>query len=202
MLHSGRFGNNSSSSRNGECGGPGKHPAPLSPPFPPPLQDHACVRDEAVHRDTRPELRPTSHKSRSLTDCKICEHIATIKSASLVRGYPLCAVCIGNTCARVCVRACQCVCVSVHVRACVCACVLAAGGWFGGGGEDEEEVRRGGKGCLCSQLYICSHGNRILLMDVIFSILSSPLCLCFYVCALHFVRTPYKSAPMSVTNEI
>ncbi|XP_031711868.1 serine/threonine-protein kinase TAO3-like [Anarrhichthys ocellatus] len=45
--------------------------------------DHACVRDEAVHRDTRPELRPTSHKSRSL-DCKICEHIATIKSASLV----------------------------------------------------------------------------------------------------------------------
>lgn len=88
MLHSGRFANNSSSSRNSECGGPGKHPAPLSPPFPPPLQDHACVRDEAVHRDTRPELRPTSHKSRSL-DCKICEHIATIKSASLVRSSPL-----------------------------------------------------------------------------------------------------------------
>ncbi|KAG7498236.1 Serine serine/threonine-protein kinase TAO3 [Solea senegalensis] len=45
--------------------------------------DHACVRDEAVHRDTRPELRPTSHKNRSL-NCKTCEHIATIKSASLV----------------------------------------------------------------------------------------------------------------------
>lgn len=84
VLHSGRFGNNSG---NSECGGPGKHPAPLSPPFTPPLQDHACVRDEAVHRDTRPELRPTSHKSRSL-DCKICEHIGTIKSASLVRGSP------------------------------------------------------------------------------------------------------------------
>uniref|UniRef100_A0A3P8SUF3 non-specific serine/threonine protein kinase n=1 Tax=Amphiprion percula TaxID=161767 RepID=A0A3P8SUF3_AMPPE len=80
------FGSNSSSSRNSECGGPGKHPAPLSPPFPPPLQDHACVRDEAVHRDTRPELRPTSHKSRSL-DCKICEHIATIKSASLIQEH-------------------------------------------------------------------------------------------------------------------
>ncbi|CAF99248.1 unnamed protein product, partial [Tetraodon nigroviridis] len=48
-------------------------------------QDHACMRDEAVHRDTRPELRPTSHPSRSL-DCKIREHIGTITSASLVRG--------------------------------------------------------------------------------------------------------------------
>ncbi|KAK6322111.1 hypothetical protein J4Q44_G00069030 [Coregonus suidteri] len=47
--------------------------------------DHACVRDEAVHRDARPELRPTSsHKSRAL-DCKISERFATIKSsASLV----------------------------------------------------------------------------------------------------------------------
>uniref|UniRef100_A0A3Q3JIC0 non-specific serine/threonine protein kinase n=1 Tax=Monopterus albus TaxID=43700 RepID=A0A3Q3JIC0_MONAL len=50
------------------------------------MQDHACVRDEVVHRDTRPELRPTSHKSRSL-DCKICEHIDTIKSASLIQEH-------------------------------------------------------------------------------------------------------------------
>uniref|UniRef100_A0A3B3WX47 non-specific serine/threonine protein kinase n=1 Tax=Poecilia mexicana TaxID=48701 RepID=A0A3B3WX47_9TELE len=46
--------------------------------------DHACVRDEAVHRDARPELRPISNQSRSL-DCQICEHITTIKSAPLVR---------------------------------------------------------------------------------------------------------------------
>lgn len=38
VLHSGRFGSNSSYSRNSECGGPGQHPAPLSPPFPPPCR--------------------------------------------------------------------------------------------------------------------------------------------------------------------
>ncbi|CAB1318366.1 unnamed protein product, partial [Coregonus sp. 'balchen'] len=87
VLDAGRHGSDSSSSS--EHGGPGKRPPPLSPPFPPPLQDHACVRDEAVHRDARPELRPTSsHKSRAL-DCKICERFATIKSASLVGRLPL-----------------------------------------------------------------------------------------------------------------
>ncbi|CDQ90701.1 unnamed protein product, partial [Oncorhynchus mykiss] len=88
VLDAGRHGSDSSS--NSEHRGPGKRPPPLSPPFPPPLQDHACVRDEAVHRDARPELRPTSsHKSRAL-DCKICECFATIKSsASLVGRLPL-----------------------------------------------------------------------------------------------------------------
>lgn len=113
MLHSGRFGKQS---RKSECFGPGKHPAPLSPPFTPLLQDHACMRDEAVHRDTRPELRPTSHQSRSL-DCKIREHIGTITSASLVRGsHP---VCIEKSArARV----------PVRVTACVCECVCAPTG--------------------------------------------------------------------------
>uniref|UniRef100_A0A3Q3F8G1 non-specific serine/threonine protein kinase n=1 Tax=Kryptolebias marmoratus TaxID=37003 RepID=A0A3Q3F8G1_KRYMA len=51
------------------------------------MQDHACVRDEAVHRDTRPELRPTPDKSRS-PDCKkIRGHIITIKSASLIQEH-------------------------------------------------------------------------------------------------------------------
>lgn len=82
------------------------------------------MRDEAVHRDTRPELRPTSHKSRSL-DCKICEHIGTIKSAPLVRGSP--PVYTEND-ARTC----------VPVRVSVCAC------WRRGGG------REGGCVCVCA----------------------------------------------------
>lgn len=133
MLHSGRFGKQS---RKSECFGPGKHPAPLSPPFTPLLQDHACMRDEAVHRDTRPELRPTSHQSRSL-DCKIREHIGTITSASLVRGSHPVGI---EKSARVSalVRVVACVCRSVCVR------VRSDGGDGGdGGGVHEEGEGRG-----------------------------------------------------------
>ena len=137
------------------------------------------MRDEAVHRDTRPELRPTSHKSRS-PDCKIREHIGAVTSASLVRA-PLLRVAWKN--ARVLARPCVCARACVRVCACVCVCWRRRGGE--GGGREEEE----GKGCLCSQLYIRSHGNRILLMDVIFSILSFPRCLCSYVICI-----PCKSA--------
>ncbi|KAK7895289.1 hypothetical protein WMY93_020614 [Mugilogobius chulae] len=48
-------------------------------------QEHACVRDEAVHRDTRPELRPTSPPPHRSPDCNTSEHTATVKSAYLVR---------------------------------------------------------------------------------------------------------------------
>ncbi|MEQ2193861.1 hypothetical protein XENOCAPTIV_016311 [Xenoophorus captivus] len=112
VLLSGRFGTDSSSSGNNERGGPGKHPAPLSPPFPPPLQDHACVRDEAVHRDARPEQRPTSNQSRSL-DCQICEHITTIKSAPLVRCAPELRRLHENSCARTQMYSCVLSCTSV-----------------------------------------------------------------------------------------
>lgn len=80
----------------------------------------------------------------------------------------------------------------LRVRVCASLCVRA---WRR---EDEE----GGKGCLCSQLYICSHGNQILLMDVIFSILSFPLCPCFEVCVLRLCVIHVNDRLMSFTSEI
>lgn len=70
------------------------------------------MRDEAVHRDARPELRPTSHQSRSL-DCKIREHIGTITSASLVRGFHPAGI---EKSARARVVTCVCVCVCAYTR--------------------------------------------------------------------------------------
>lgn len=55
------------------------------------------------------------------------------------------------------------VCVRARVSECVCVRVRTGGG-----------CAHGGERCLCSQLYIRSHGNRSLLMDVI-STTASPV---------------------------
>ncbi|MBN3295843.1 TAOK3 kinase, partial [Amia calva] len=49
-----------------------------------PKKDHVFIRDEAVHRDPRPELRPTSSDKSQAHNYKNRERFATIKSASLV----------------------------------------------------------------------------------------------------------------------
>ncbi|KAJ8415342.1 hypothetical protein AAFF_G00423220 [Aldrovandia affinis] len=49
-----------------------------------PKKDHGFIRDEAVHRDPRPELRPTSSDKSQAHNYKNRERFATIKSASLV----------------------------------------------------------------------------------------------------------------------
>ncbi|KAG7480923.1 hypothetical protein MATL_G00061370 [Megalops atlanticus] len=49
-----------------------------------PKKDHAFIRDEAAHRDPRPELRPSSSDKSQAHNYKNRERFATIKSASLV----------------------------------------------------------------------------------------------------------------------
>ncbi|KAJ8380166.1 hypothetical protein SKAU_G00009440 [Synaphobranchus kaupii] len=49
-----------------------------------PKKDHAFIRDEAPHRDPRPELRPASSDKSQPHNYKNRERFATIKSASLV----------------------------------------------------------------------------------------------------------------------
>ncbi|KAG8597909.1 hypothetical protein GDO81_002425 [Engystomops pustulosus] len=49
-----------------------------------PKKDHAFIRDEADHRDPRPELRPTPSVQSQALHYRTRERFATIKSASLV----------------------------------------------------------------------------------------------------------------------
>ncbi|KAJ8263417.1 hypothetical protein COCON_G00158740 [Conger conger] len=49
-----------------------------------PKKDHAFIRDEAAHRDPRPEPRPASSDKSQAHNYKNRERFATIKSASLV----------------------------------------------------------------------------------------------------------------------
>uniref|UniRef100_A0A8C5LMB1 Serine/threonine-protein kinase TAO3 n=1 Tax=Leptobrachium leishanense TaxID=445787 RepID=A0A8C5LMB1_9ANUR len=49
-----------------------------------PKKDHAFIRDEADHRDPRPELRPTQSVQSQALHYRTRERFATIKSASLV----------------------------------------------------------------------------------------------------------------------
>ncbi|KAG8597900.1 hypothetical protein GDO81_002425 [Engystomops pustulosus] len=50
-----------------------------------PKKDHAFIRDEADHRDPRPELRPTPSVQSQALHYRTRERFATIKSASLLQ---------------------------------------------------------------------------------------------------------------------